>query len=134
MHHLVLTQGLTYWGRVKATKDHPDVYVEDGPDYEAAMASGYFKETDNMIAIPMEKAKADKTEDQEKAEVPEDEPADMATELSKMTIAELRAYAEIKGISVDGKAKKEAILEAIIEAERRADGIRASFRSAGKGV
>jgi len=124
MHHLVLKKGLSYWGKVKADKDHPDVFVPDGPEYEAAMASGYFKEEGDEQ--PEEVAFEEETGigDEDTAQ----ESSDSATELSKMTVAELKQYATIKGIPLGSDMKKEAILKAIEEAEAKADQIRAGFR------
>ena len=42
-YHLRLVKGLSYCGTIKATKQFPDVYVEDKATADAAIAHGYFK-------------------------------------------------------------------------------------------
>lgn len=42
-YHLKLCKGLSYCGVVTATKQSPDVFVEDRATADAAVASGYFK-------------------------------------------------------------------------------------------
>lgn len=41
--HLKLTKGLSYSGIVSATKDKPDVYVDEKAIADVAVASGYFR-------------------------------------------------------------------------------------------
>ena len=43
-YHLKLVKALSYYGLVEATREHPDVYVEDEATAKAALASGYFRE------------------------------------------------------------------------------------------
>lgn len=43
MYHLRLIKALSYTGVVEATKQRPDVYVEDKAIADAAVATGYFK-------------------------------------------------------------------------------------------
>ena len=43
MYHLRLIKGLSYYGRVAATRQSPDVFVEDKAKADAAVASGYFE-------------------------------------------------------------------------------------------
>ena len=43
-YHLKLVKTLSYYGLVEATREHPDVYVEDEATAKAALASGYFRE------------------------------------------------------------------------------------------
>lgn len=43
MYHLRLIKALSYTGVVEATKQHPDVYVEDKAIADRAIATGYFK-------------------------------------------------------------------------------------------
>ena len=38
-YHLKLVKALSYYGPVKATKEHPDVFVEDEAIAQAAVAS-----------------------------------------------------------------------------------------------
>lgn len=42
MYHLRLIKGLSYYGVVEASKEQPDVFVEDKNVADAAVASGYF--------------------------------------------------------------------------------------------
>ena len=128
-HHLVLTQGATYCGRVRADKDHPDIFVEDGPDYEAAMNSGFFREVGAGIPVPVEDPEDDGLLDLAEDEEPEEEEAAEEAVFSKMTIGALLAYAQIHGIDVDPKMKKADILETIKAAEEKADKIRATMRA-----
>lgn len=124
MHHLRLIMGASYWGAVKADKDHPDVYVPDGAAYESAMASGYFIE----IQPAKHSSEEEPTEDGEQGEATADEDHTHATELSKMTVEELKAYAGINGISLGSARKKEDILRAVQEAEEKAAEARAALR------
>lgn len=43
MYHLRLIKGLSYYGLVAATRQSPDVFVEDKATADAALASGYFE-------------------------------------------------------------------------------------------
>lgn len=43
MYHLKLIKSLSYCGVVTATKQQPDVFVEDKATADAAVATGYFK-------------------------------------------------------------------------------------------
>lgn len=43
MYHLRLIKALSYTGVVEATKQRPDVYVEDKATADRAVATGYFK-------------------------------------------------------------------------------------------
>lgn len=42
-YHLKLIKALSYCGVVKATRERPDVFVEDEATAEAAVATGYFR-------------------------------------------------------------------------------------------
>ena len=42
-YHLKLVKALSYYGPIKATRDHPDVFVEDEATAKAAIACGYFR-------------------------------------------------------------------------------------------
>lgn len=44
MHKLRLAKGKSYHGIVCATKQHPEILVQEEEIYQAAMASGYFEE------------------------------------------------------------------------------------------
>lgn len=43
MYHLRLTKALSYCGAVNATRNKPDVFIEDKATADAAVASGYFQ-------------------------------------------------------------------------------------------
>lgn len=97
MYHLRLIKALSYHGIVKATKKNPDAYTDDKATAEAAVATGYFE----IVGKP---TVADKTEDDKK-------------DLSKMTVTQLKAYAEEHGIDLTGHTTKSDIIEAINSAE-----------------
>lgn len=124
MFHLKLIKGLSYSGIVRATARKPDVFTEDKAVRDAALASGYFAEAgevetvdDNHLPDPVGGNESVKT-------------ADHATELSKMTTEELKAYASINGIPLGSAKKKEAILKAIKDAEDKAAEAREALRNA----
>lgn len=43
MYHLKLIKALSYSGVIEATKQHPDVYVDNKAIVDRAVATGYFK-------------------------------------------------------------------------------------------
>ena len=96
MFTLKLIKGLSYAGAVYATKESPEVSVEDKATAEALIASGYFKLVDSA----------------------ENDGAgsNTAADIDKMTVAQLEAYAADKGIDLAGCNKKAAILAKIKEA------------------
>lgn len=113
MYHLRLIKALSYTGTISATKKHPDVYTEDKAIADEAVASGYFAivaEVDVPHAEAVEPPTVkEPTADQNgmAGETPDYEA------LSKQTKAELTAYAQAHGISLDGCKTKADILEAI---------------------
>lgn len=126
MHHLKLVKGLSYWSRfAKASKEHPDIYLEDGPDYEAALNCGFFVEVDDPDIGSAEGGDpvSDTIADGEYEA--EEETADGFEEMS---VADLKAYAQINGIDIGSAKKKEDILAAIREAEAHAAEVRAEMR------
>lgn len=113
MYHLRLIKALSYSGVVSATRKHPDVYTKDKAIADAAVATGYFAIVAELEATPSGptiKPSAD-------AELPEPDGAEGIIpdyeELSRQTKAELTAYAQARGISIDGCKTKADILEAI---------------------
>lgn len=50
MYHLKLMKALSFTGIVTATKENPDVYVEDKAIADAAVATGYFKLVEQVEA------------------------------------------------------------------------------------
>lgn len=126
MHHLKLTKGLSYMGAVSATKDKPDVFVEDEARYKRAMASGYFKE----IHDSEEASSEESAYEEEETEDPEtEETVDTGENLEDMSVVELTAYASVNGIDVTGLKKKADLVKAIKEAEEKAKAARESIRS-----
>lgn len=126
MYHLRLVKGLSYSGAVSATKDHPDVFVEDEKKYQRAMKSGYFEE---IIDADATRKNLD-TEARSGAEADRENKTDESSDvLEGMSSAELKAYASLNGIDIAGLKKKEEVLEAIKSAERKADEARTALRS-----
>lgn len=130
MYHLRLIKGLSYHGVVSATAKHPDVYTDDEAVYAAALASGYFEDAGPKKGKNPETPTAEVFQEPEAAE-PEEERtyvSEHATELSKMTVTELKQYAAIKGISLKENLKKDTIIKTITKAEEKADAIRKAYR------
>lgn len=113
MYHLRLIKGLSYTGVVKATKQHPDVFLEDKATADAAVATGYFQllgagpepeiEGDNGETQP-DDGKANGPEPDEREEQPH------GKKLEEMTVPELETFAAYKGISLKGVSKKADII------------------------
>ena len=125
MHHLRLIKGLSYNGAVSATKDHPDVFVEDEKKYQRAMASGYFEEIEGAETPEKE---ADARHDAAGEEPEHDEPEGGSDALEDMNVTELKAYAALNGIDITDLKKKGEIIDAIKVAEKKADEARAALR------
>ena len=96
-YHLRLVKGLSYYGVVKATKQRPDVYVDDEATATAAVASGYFR-----LVAPGAPAQPQ----------PKSEPGKA---LEDMTVPELETYAAYKGVSLKGITKKADIIAKLKE-------------------
>ena len=114
MYHLKLVKAISYTGVVEATKQHPDVFVEDKATADAAVASGYFEivkdgeeETDGAV---------DGAQDGKEA-VP-------GKALEKMTASELETFAAYKGVSLKGITKKADMIAKLKEelGEEETDG------------
>lgn len=97
MYHLKLCRGLSYSnGKVTATRQRPDVYVEDKATADAAVASGYFR----LVEV---------------VEAPDFPPAGEIVghldpaQLSKMKVEELKRLAADVGIDVSGLNKAEIV-------------------------
>ena len=52
MYHLRLIKGLSYCGLVKATREHPDIFIKDKLTADLAIASGYFRLVENIADTP----------------------------------------------------------------------------------
>ena len=127
MYHLRLKKGLSYAGAVHATKAKPDVFTDDAVKYSLAMKSGYFEDLtayeDNDIKIYEPRSSAISESSPNAVEDVEDSEPEEAQEdpLDAMSVTELRAYATVKGIELGKKKRREDILAAIKESEKRAD-------------
>ena len=96
-YHLRLVKGLSYFGVVNATKQRPDVYVDDEATATAAAASGYFRLVEaGEPAQPQPKSESGKA-------------------LEDMTVPELETYAAYKGVSLKGITKKADIIAKLKE-------------------
>ena len=128
MHHLKLIKGLSYWNAfVKATKDHPDIYVEDGPAYESAMKSGYFEEVEDKPQG--EDPEGGDPASDTMAPIDEGDPEETEKDgLEEMSVPDLKAYAQLNGIDLAGAKKKDEILDTIRAAEAHAAEVRSALR------
>ena len=101
MYKVKLIKGLSYTGAVHATKDNPYVDVESKEAADAAVATGYFE---------LVEATADDNTDGGKND------NSGATDLDKMTVPQLKAYAAEKGIDLEGASRKDDIIAKIAAA------------------
>ena len=96
-YHLKLIKALSYCGVVTATRQHPDVFVEDKATADEAVATGYFK----------------LVEGEEAPEPPKD--PEPGKTLDEMTVPELETYAAYKGVSLKGISRKQDIIAKLKE-------------------
>lgn len=97
MYHLRLLKALSYTGVVSATKNKPDVFVENKATADAAVATGYFKLVDSEESpAPPEDSTPGKT-------------------LEEMTVPELESYAAYHNVSLKGISKKADIIAKLKE-------------------
>ena len=97
-YHLKLIKALSYCGVVKATQQHPDVFVEDKATADEAVATGYF----NLL--------------EGDEETPEDgDDKEQGKKLEEMTVPELETFAAYKGVSLKGITKKADIIAKLRE-------------------
>lgn len=139
MYHLRLIKALSYSGIVEATKQKPDVFVEDKATALSAVATGYFQLENSGAPLPDNGENADDSihagimpdgEDDTDDPVPdgvisgdgesgEDSvPADETPKektLDNMTRAELETFATYKNVSVKGLSKKADIVAKLRE-------------------
>lgn len=101
-YHLKLVKALSYYGPVKATKEHPDVFVEDEAIARAAVASGYFR----MVTGEPEPMEPE----------PEREPY-TREQLEDMTLEQLKEIASEVGVVETKGFKKADFVNAILWAE-----------------
>lgn len=104
MIHIRLCKGLSYSGIVTATKDKPDIFVEDEATAKAAIASGYFKFIEGDETV-----------------LPPEPPAGTITKLDVMTVKQLTAYAKEHDIDLAGATVREDIVQRILEVEQQAE-------------
>lgn len=97
-YHLKLVKALSYCGVVKATQQHPDVFVEDKATADEAVATGYFNRLEGD------------------EETPEDgDDKEQGKKLEEMTVPELETFATYKGVSLKGITKKADIIAKLRE-------------------
>ena len=101
-YHLKLVKGLSYYGVIKATREHPDVFLEDEATAKAAVASGYFR----MVEGDPEPV----------APEPEREPYTQE-QLEEMTLEQLKEIAPEVGVVETKGFKKADYINAILWAE-----------------
>lgn len=128
MFHLRLRKGLSYFGIVRATRDKPDVYVQEKEQADSLVKSGYFElvgnteaEVKRTLAVKEEKPEEDGADlfgDDAEEDEPQERPE--LIELQGKTKAELTEYANNKGIDITGCKTKDEILQKITEAIARA--------------
>lgn len=126
MYHIRLIKGMSYSGAVTATRRYPDVFTEDEAEYTFAMKSGYFADLTTAyekIEHGKENLEQEDAEEHGKENLEQEEDA-----FADMNVDELRAYAEINGISLAGAKKKADIISAIREAEAKAAEARSVLR------
>lgn len=104
-YHIKLAKGRSYYGfggKIEATEEHPDVYLDDQETAEAAVASGYFK----MVGESGEETLTGHLDPKQ---------------LSTMKVDDLKKLATDLGIDPTG-LKKQELIEAIAAAEVETDG------------
>ena len=125
MERLKLVQGLSYsYGDMVATKTHPFVEVEDTAVADYLVRTGFFVPIDfdssSAKGVPAHETKKGDPEDTVGMPSPVKAPAKKASPLDKMTVEELREYADIQGIPLGSAKQKKTILKVIREAEAKA--------------
>lgn len=128
MYHLRLCKALSYMGIVRATRDKPDVYVQEKEQADSLVKSGYFElvgnteaEVKRTLAVKEEKPEEDGADlfgDDVEEDGPQERPE--LIELQGKTKAELTEYANNKGIDITGCKTKDEIFQKITEAIARA--------------
>lgn len=98
-YHLKLAKALSYCGVVKATQQHPDVFVEDKATADEAVATGYFNLLEGDEETPEQIAHLDRAQ------------------LESMKQDELKKLAADMGIDTKGFKKNADYIEAIAAAE-----------------
>ena len=126
MERLKLVQGLSYsYGDMVATKTHPFVEVEDTAVADYLVRTGFFVPIDfdssSAKGVPAHETEKRDPEDTVMMPAPTSKaPEKKASPLDKMTVEELREYADIQGIPLGTAKQKKTILKVIREAEAKA--------------
>lgn len=107
-YHLKLIRGLSYNGIVSATRQKPDVYVDDEAIAKAAVVSGYFR---------LVSSAEDATQDFAKGISDETMHSYTQEELENMSIDQLKEVAKSVGMVKTSGFKKADYVNAILWAE-----------------
>lgn len=108
-YHLKLIRGLSYSGIVSATRQKPDVYVENEAIAKAAVASGYFRVVSSVEEALQDLAGSMDGEDMYHSYTLE--------ELEDMSIDQLKEVAKSVGVVKTSGFKKADYVNAILWAE-----------------
>lgn len=132
MYHIRLNKGMSYSGTVNASRARPDVYTEDEAAYLSAMESGYFTDLTANEGVSGQRGDASEPGREEAFEEDITEPdggnLDQTEIFAEMSVDELKAYAELNGISLAGAKRKAEILGIIRESEAKAAEARNALR------
>lgn len=123
MIHLRLTHGAGHSnGFVSVTKERPDAYVEDEAVAAFCVDSGFFEIVHDVSEKEQEPDKKTGSDDFVNVGTEQnDDKSDESDDLKKMTVEELRAYAETTGVDLTGVTKKADIITTIKAAEDAVD-------------
>ena len=100
-YHLKFVKAASYYGcggKVQATRQKPDLILEDKAVVDKALATGYFKLLEETEVPPEHN----------------DEPQSGKT-LEEMTVSELETFATYKGVSLKGVKGKENMIAKLKE-------------------
>ena len=126
MERLKLVQGLSYsYGDIVATKAHPFVEVKEPEVANYLVRTGFFVPIDfdssSAKGVPAHETEKRDPEDTVMMPAPTSKaPEKKASPLDKMTVEELRPYADIQGIQLGTAKQKKTILKVIREADAKA--------------
>ncbi len=101
-YHLKLTKALSYCGVVTATKEKPDVYIDDRDVADKAVATGYFE------LVESEESKLERPD-----------PA----KLEGMSLKGLKALAAKLGFDTKGLKEKQDFIDIIIGEDTETDDV-----------
>lgn len=94
-YHIRLIKALSYRGAVSATREHPDVFVEDPATAENAVATGYF------VPVADEESGTPEPSETEYGGKP----------LAEMNKSELETFAAYRDVSLKGAKTKAEMVE-----------------------